>query len=113
MTKRYFALIIIVLSFFLTFNLSRGVWDAYRNKNKLEQSQKTLEQVKEENALLKKDLEYKQSQFFIEKEAREKLNLSKQNEVVAILPELSNFDKTPKKEILISNWERWYRLFLD
>jgi hypothetical protein len=66
---------------------------------------------------LAKDLNYVMSEGFVEKEAREKLLMSKPGEVVVLLPpeeerdEISseNFDEEERE---LENWEKWVRLFL-
>ena len=65
---------------------------------------------KKKNEELKKILKSVQSPEFIEKQAREKLNMGKRGEVVVVLPKTENQRPKIENEEL-PNWQKWYKLF--
>ena len=70
-----------------------------------------------ENKELKEKLEYVDSDEFVEKEARNKLNMSKENEVIVVLPvdklsQLSqNVNKNKETDEDLANYQQWWHLF--
>ena len=51
---------------------------------------------------------------FIEKQAREKLNLQKEGEVVVILPKTDNKQQVTQETIKQpSNWQKWWKLIIN
>lgn len=103
------------LGFCLIFSFSRDLWTLFQKEKEIEKSQLKLEQLKLENEELQAQLEYVQSQAFIESQAREKLGMAKDDETVLILPEnlgqITGFKKTEEEEQNLSNWQRWWKLF--
>ena len=87
-------------------------------KTALEYSLKGIEEkiegLKMKNQESKERLEYVKSEEFVEKEARDRLNMAKEDEVIVVLPE--GF-KTPKLQDSKTpdedwpNWKRWLKLF--
>ena len=78
-----------------------------------EEMKKRIEELRAKNEDLKKRLEYIESDEFVEKEAREKLNMAKEEETVVILPEkleIRDFESGSREENL-PNWQQWLRLF--
>ncbi|GAB4026557.1 MAG: hypothetical protein Fur0011_2590 [Candidatus Microgenomates bacterium] len=81
----------------------------------LQEKKKNLE---EENAKLKEDIEYVQSNYYIEKVAREELQRAKLGEQVVILPETQRVDGAKeegqkKEERKLKNWEKWWILLVE
>lgn len=114
MHRKVISYILIILSLFFTFNLARGVYDSYKNKSKLQEVHEQLPEAQSQNKQLKKDLDYKQSEFFVEKEARDKLNLAKKDEVVAIFPQLGTREQaSSKRDKPLKNWRKWQKLLLN
>jgi len=73
-----------------------------------------LEELEERQSRLKDQLKFAQSPEFIEKEAREKLSMGRENETVLVLPEnledLIGVSQTEQVKPL-PNWKRWWKLF--
>ena len=67
------------------------------------------------NQELKAKLEYVKSDEFVEKMARNRLNMTKKDEMIVVLPvdELPLLRKNVKKKKGedLPNWQRWWRLF--
>ncbi|MBT4277828.1 septum formation initiator family protein [Candidatus Falkowbacteria bacterium] len=83
----WFFPIVIILAMLLSMSFLRE-----NNENKttdydLETLKKEIEGLEEDNKELGELIEYFNSNFFVEKEAREKLGLKKDGEKVAIVPE--------------------------
>lgn len=71
-----------------------------------------LEKSKQQKENLERELARVQSQEYIEKEARDKLNLGREGEVVLLLPTIStNQGPTPTPLQDVPNWQRWWKLF--
>jgi cell division protein FtsB len=73
-----------------------------------------LEEKKNQLAELESRLEYVNSYEFIEKEAREKLNLQRPGEIVLVVPETAPtilVEEDEKGEDL-TNWQKWIKLFM-
>ena len=69
------------------------------------------EEKKQEN--LKRELARTESIEFIEKQAREKLNMGREGEVTVLLPTPVVFvSPTPTPMDTAANWEKWIRVFL-
>ena len=74
--------------------------------------------LEEKNEALKKQLEDVDTEFYLEKQIRDKLGYSKEGEVVLILPPdevlLQLVPKSPEKEdvSIEPNWQKWAKLFL-
>lgn len=106
--------VLIMLVMSLLGNISR-----IKNVNlKIEKEKEKVEELRQENEELQKDLEFVQSEEYIEKQLRDSLNLAKEGEIVVILPEPEIVKKfaprvDEEEEILPNpNWRKWMRLFL-
>jgi cell division protein FtsB len=101
--------------FCLIFSFSRDLWTLFQKEKEIEKSQLKLEQLKLENEELQAQLEYVQSQAFIESQAREKLGMAREEETVLMLPEnLGRFEglgKVKEEEENLPNWQKWWKLF--
>ncbi len=95
----------IIVSFIVTFYNIRSTQKLISKKGRLDDAQKRLNQLINQNKLLKKELEYKKSDTFVIKEAREKLNYSFENEKIIVFPNEDfinasyEYKKSDKKEL--------------
>lgn len=87
MKKKIIPLLAILLGLYLVFTLGRQVYFLFRAKGRIAASEQKLSQVQGEQEKLKREFEYRQSDKFIEEEARNRLGLAKEGETVVILPE--------------------------
>lgn len=72
-----------------------------------------LQEEKDKQDNLKKQLARVESNQYIEKEARNKLNLGREGEMIVLLPSVTPvFLPTPTPVETIANWQKWMRLFL-
>lgn len=105
--------LVLILFVYLIWVFASGLWQLYKAGGRLESSRESLSLEQKKNEELKKKLAQVQDPAFIEKEAREKLNMQKPDETVIILPEfnleLENVEE--KEDVDKPNWEKWLDLF--
>jgi cell division protein FtsB len=105
----------VAFTLFIINNLAHSIYDIWQKHTLVDQAQKELQQQKEDNARLKSRYLYVQSQEFIEKEARNKLQLVKPGETVLLMPSIS-ISPTPKSSQKLAgkpHWQEWLGLFFD
>ncbi len=116
MRKKLILIILFIVSLYLIVYSVKDILGILKKKEEIKKEQLKLERLKAKNEELKKQLEYVKTPEFIEKEAREKLNLARPGEVVVILPEnVSEIvdigkEQKPSKEEK-PNWKKWLNLF--
>lgn len=113
--KKLALILIIILFFGIFYGLSKQILGSLQAGKRLERETEELVQLQKKNIELKKELIEVQTPQFIEREARDKLNFSRPNETVIIIPE-EEIDKVlgiEKKigETKIPNWQGWLKLF--
>lgn len=110
-------LAILALGIYLIVSLSRDWWQLSKKGERVEKMAAKKEALVVENKELKEKLEYVDSDEFVEKEARNKLNMSKENEVIVVLPvdklsQLSqNVNKNKETDEDLANYQQWWHLF--
>ena len=116
MRKLVFVVSIIIFIVLIN-NLARSIYDLWKKQDLITSAQKGLEAEKAENARLKRELTIASKPDFIEKEARDKLGLAKEGEIVLVLPDNETLKKLapviPDEEevTLKPNWKKWIDLF--
>jgi len=123
MTNSYSKVKYIVAAIFLalaTYNISKTTLEIYKNSSRVEDLQTEAEAEMEENQGLKEELAFAQTDEFVEREARNKLNLIKPGEQVLIPvdSDLKLGSETAvvlgdKRAIIEGNFSLWYNLFFD
>lgn len=108
---------ILIFQIVLIGSLIRGIQVSYKSRERVEILQEKKVQLEEENAKLKEDVAYVQSDYYIEKVAREELQRAKPGEQVVILPENQRIDSSKeegekKQEKQLKNWEKWLELLI-
>jgi len=113
--KRFVLLLLFFFGLYLIVSFSRDLWGLWQKSGEMEKSQLALDKLRIKNEELKKQLEYVNSDAFIEKEARDKLGLGKAGETILILPENLEIIGVNQPEISanqsLPNWEKWWKLF--
>ncbi|OGD83338.1 hypothetical protein A2165_04325, partial [Candidatus Curtissbacteria bacterium RBG_13_40_7] len=85
--KRNFLLFLgVLVSILLVVNSTKRILTFRATSQKVAEAENQLEQLRQENDALKKDLEYKKGDEFAEEEIRNKLGLVKEGESVVIIP---------------------------
>lgn len=101
------------------FNITRTTSDIISKSKRLEELRSDVSTLETEKAALEQELAFKQTDEFVEQEARNKLNLVKPGEEVYIIPTdpdavSSNFDvlaATDENIAVESNVQQWINLF--
>jgi len=113
MQSRIINWLLLLLAITFVGNLIRTVASLGREDNIIKDAKERLQTTIEENQNLKRKLSQAESQDFIEREARNKLNLGREGEIVLIMPSVSPFlTPTPTPLDTFANWQRWVKLFL-
>lgn len=105
---------IILLGLF--YALGSQIYDSLQSGKRLDMETEKLIKLQKRNSELKNKLAEVQSIGFIEKEARNKLNLAREGETVIIISQkeidkVLGLEKKQTEEIKIPNWQGWLRLF--
>ncbi len=83
----------------------------------LEKNRQNLTKIWEENKKLEQQLEILKSDFYIEKQLRDKLGLAKEGEIILVLPEPEIVKKLAPKlpePVVVKpkpNWQKWLEIF--
>ncbi|OGY23698.1 MAG: hypothetical protein A2Y57_02975 [Candidatus Woykebacteria bacterium RBG_13_40_7b] len=92
---------------------SKSTYEVYRSSVFLKEEQQRLLEERRKNEALRKELEYKKSDFFVEKEARDKLSLGKEGETAVIIPGIKDASSSASLVDSRSNPQKWFDLFFN
>lgn len=115
--KKYFKHILLIVTVFLVVSISRSTVNMLDRGKALDKAKENVEVLEKEQARLLKLQEKADSDQFVEKEARNKLGLSRPGETVVVLPPedvLRKFAPPAEKESFVEElpiYKRWTRLF--
>ena len=108
MKRNLLLIFAVIIGLLLAFNSAKKIASYRGTSQKITDEQAKLEQLRQENARLKQELEYKKSDKFAEGEIRNKLGLAKPGEEVFVVPKederLTANDKSRDER---SNLEKW------
>ena len=112
--RKVVSLGVFLLCLGLIVSLSRDIFRLLKVGDRVEQAQQELKELEAKNDELKAKKEYYQSEAFVEEQARNKLNLSREGETVVTLPE--NLEELiahqgPDEPEEIPVWKQWVNLF--
>ena len=100
--------LVTVISLVMIVNLSQSIYSLWRKGSVVEEQTELKAKLEKDNQDLKKRLEVSKSQEFIEKEARDKLNLQKEGEVVVVIPQILLDEEVQLKVSPTPNWQMWW-----
>lgn len=114
--RKFLPLLISFLSLILIFNLSREVVRLSKAGQRIEEARDKVQELKLENWQLKKELDYRQTDEFLEQEIRNKLGMAKKDETIVILPretveKFASQAATRVEEKQLSSWQQWLEIF--
>lgn len=115
--KRILVILVLIIGAYLVISLSRQLFSLWQAGGRIEKIRKRVEEAREENERLKRKLSFVQSEEFLEREARNKLNLAKPEETIVVVPqevikmEVERAQKEKERRVEIPNWRRWYKAF--
>ena len=111
--RKMVSVLLIVILFVSISVLAKNNWDSYKKIENLGETEKKEHVLKKETKGLKEELEYRNSKDFIEKEARNKLGLSKKGEVIYVVDGESLEEESSQQDEKenLSNWRLWLEVF--
>ena len=103
----------VVLALLVIVNSVKRLSGLRNTSQKVGETEQRLEVLRRENESLKKELEYKKSDQFVEGEIRDKLGMVKSGEALVILPNKNGEQSTVNSEqsTQIPNYIKWWNLF--
>jgi cell division protein FtsB len=112
----YYKIVNIILAILLVIfavNTFNSVSRISQREKVIERAEGKLNELEDSNEQLKRKKAMVESQEFVEKEARNKLNLGKEGEIALILPSISPIvTPTPMPIDTSPAWQKWVKLFL-
>lgn len=115
MLKNIITSLAIFLTFFMIFNLSRQIQTAIKSGDRLLTATDELKNLQDRNRELKKAASEQDTLDFVERQARDKLNLSRPNETVLLIDPTALqliTEATPSSTPSpIPHWQGWLNLF--
>lgn len=107
----------ILIGLVLIFNLVRTLSQTYRSGQRVATLAQEVEELKIEEEQLGQQLKYRQSEEFVEQQARDKLALIKPGETVVVFDDKSQIlsTKSQKEENRSEqpNYQQWWGLFFE
>lgn len=117
MIKKISLIIGILIVLILIYNLITQIVATLKSGDRLDLATEKLHQLEVKNKEIKNKLEEVKSQTFIETEARNRLGLSKEGEIIVIIPDekidlILGHNKKEEKSRL-PNYLGWWKLFFN
>lgn len=115
--RGYILYLVVLVLVLLTMSLVRNILRISQAENRVDDVRERVESLRQENEKLKDELEKVEGEAYVEFQAREKLSLTKEGEIVVVLPDKEVLRKIAPKieeeeEVLPeSTWQRWLKLF--
>ena len=105
---------VIIFQIALIISLVRGIQLSSRSARRIASMQETKAKLEAEREKLKEEGEYVQSQYYLEKVARDELHLAKPGETVVIVPDsqqIGDSENQGEQQIEeIPNWLKWWQV---
>lgn len=115
MLKKIGLILAIFITVFISYNLLSQILEALKSGERLSTEADSLYKLEAKNKELKKRLEEVKSTQFIEKEARNKLGLSKPGETIIVIPDEKIKEilqgSASAQETRLPNPLGWWKLF--
>ncbi|MAG59169.1 hypothetical protein CMO96_00025 [Candidatus Woesebacteria bacterium] len=117
--RKYLKYITLIVSLFVIVSVARSTIKLLGKDDSIGEAQKRVEELEREQAELLELREQIESEEFVEREARERLGLAKEDEVVVVLPEddvLRRLAPPDEEEEFVEEapiWKRWTKLFFN
>lgn len=115
MRKKVVLPVVLIGGLYLIVVLSRDLWQVLGSRSRISEAEEQVKILEKEQREFKDELERVNADGFVEKEARDKLLLAKEGEVVLLLPQQQNLevrdDNLEEDQKELENWEKWWNLF--
>lgn len=115
-SKKFFEWVLILLSFYIIFSLSKSLWEFFGVSFRLEEVKKELVLEEKKRDEIEAKIKEATSEAFVEKVARNELNMQKTGDVVVMLlnKEKPSFGSDDEDGGVLEedkpNWQRWWEL---
>ncbi len=111
--RRFIRLFLTIVSLVAIIMLTRSIITVWQKGDVIQERKTELRKIEAENEALRRRLAEAQSPEFIEKQAREKLGMSKPGEAVVLMPPATEAAKMLEDlgQKPVPNWLAWWRLF--
>ena len=112
--SKFFLAVVLGLVVFVGFSVVKERREQQTNKDRVDALRQEVADLSGKNTELAQMIKYFQSEEYVEREAREKLNLQKPGEKVVIVPEengLRGAVMGDGDEMEKHNWEKWIDYF--
>lgn len=112
--KRVIFILVVTIGVYLIINLLNTTATLWQRQSEVTRAQEELDKLKKENKDLSSQLEYSQTQEFLEKEARDKLGLVMPEEKQVFIEEevVLATPAAGKKNSWFENLKSWWGLFV-
>ena len=119
LVNRVFLIVAIPLLAYLTFATARKALEVYQLNQQASQIRSEIAVLKDRNTELRRQIEYLQSPDYVERAAREQLNLVQPGDIPLVLvypsgkepPAEPSRASTPTQPFSPANWQRWWSFF--
>jgi cell division protein FtsB len=114
---KYWRYLILGVAALFLISLIRNVFRILAASKRIDEAKGRVERLADENEELKRQLALTQSEAFIETQFRDRLGLSKDGEIIVVLPDEETLRKiaptTPEEEETLPDppWKKWLKLF--
>jgi cell division protein FtsB len=112
MSSRLITFAISIFSLVFIVSIGRSIYSLWQKGSIVAEREAIRDELKKENTELKKKLSDVEDPEYIEQQAREKLNLQREGEIVVVLPK--DLGQTEEPQVVLANepnWKQWWRLF--
>ena len=115
--RSYILYLVVLVLVLLTMSLARNILQISQAENRVDDVRERVESLRQENEKLKDELGKVEGEAYVEFQARDKLGLTKEGEIVVVLPKEDFLRKiAPKIEeeeefLPESTWQKWLKLF--
>jgi cell division protein FtsL len=116
LSSRTITIISFVIIIYASIGLVKITWQNYKVNQKIASIEKAIKKLEEENFELKNKITYYKTDAYRQRQAREKLNLQKPEEIVIVIPtdsqaEEKKEEKREGKEPKKPNYQAWWDYF--
>ena len=115
--RGYFLYLVVLILLLLTISLVRNILRVSQAGDREKIVGGRVENLKEENEKLKNELEKIESEAYVEFQARDKLGLAKEGEIIVVLPDdeilrkIAPLIEEEEESLPDPTWKKWIHLF--
>ena len=115
---KYWKYLLLGLALLFSISLVRNIFRILAASKRIDEAKGRVEKLKDENDDLKRRLAEAQSETYIETQLRDKLGLSKEEEIIVVLPDAETLRQIApaaaeeEEELPDPTWKKWLKLFL-